>query len=40
MTVTELVELSASSERQGILTALQQEISRIQEAAQRLAGEE
>ena len=40
MTVTELVELAASSERNDILTALQDELSRILEAAQRLEGEE
>ena len=40
MTVTELVELAASSERKDILTALQDELSRILEAAQRLEGEE
>lgn len=40
MTVTELVELAASPERQGILTALQDEIARIGEAAARLESEE
>jgi hypothetical protein len=40
MTITELVELAASSERKDILTALQDELSRILEAAHRLEGEE
>lgn len=40
MTVTELVELAASPDRQGILTALQNEIGRITEAAARLESED
>jgi hypothetical protein len=39
MTVTELVELAASPERKDILHALQDELSRILEAAQRLDAE-
>jgi len=40
MTLTELVELSVSSERSDILSALQDELSRILEAAKRLEREE
>jgi hypothetical protein len=40
MTVTELVDLAASDERRAILDALQNELARILEAAQRLEREE